>query len=353
MVKSIYLCSPGGSAGKTAVGIGIFLKLRESGLNPGYFKPIGDPYSERVHTKVDKDVNVVMTVVGRRFSPEDICPVFLSEEYFLDEMTLAQVPETTELIMDKFNAIAAQSDIILVEGNHNAREFDCLGLNDVTFAKAFDSDVVIVVSMNGDRDFNETLWLYKHFIAQEVRVAGIIMNNVSEQVRTRVETYYRPILDSVGCPLIGVMPKTRELVSPTVAEVVDSIGAKFLTEDYVLVKNNIIESFLIGAAGVNNALTYLRRGVNQCVITGGDRSDLALAAFEANTKLLVLTGGIEPSPRVLSEAQQRGVPVVLSQNDTFTVAQALGTIKIHIQSNEIQLCRDLVEDHVNWDLVPR
>ena len=46
MAKSIFIVSTASGSGKTAVCIGFFQAIKESGKNPGYFKPIGDPFSD-------------------------------------------------------------------------------------------------------------------------------------------------------------------------------------------------------------------------------------------------------------------------------------------------------------------
>ena len=78
MSKSIYIMSTAPGSGKTAVSIGLFLAFKEDGMNPGYFKPIGDPFSDVKVTKADKDVNVIHRMLDRKYSREEICPIFIS-----------------------------------------------------------------------------------------------------------------------------------------------------------------------------------------------------------------------------------------------------------------------------------
>jgi hypothetical protein len=79
---------------------------------------------------------------------------------------------------------------------------------------------------------------------------------------------------------------------------------------------------LVGAMGVESALSYFRRKPNKAVITGGDRADIQLAALETSTRCLILTGHLYPSPTVLNRAEELCVPVLLTKLDT------LGTIEI-------------------------
>ena len=96
--------------------------------------------------------------------------------------------------------------------------------------------------------------------------------------------------------------------------------------------------------GAEAALKILRANVDKCVITGGDRTDIALAALDTSTKLIIFTGNMEPVPRVVSVAQEKGVPLLTTSADTFTVSEQIRRIKTHIQPSEIQICRDQVEN---------
>ena len=91
------LCSTKAGSGKSVVAIGMFLKFKELGKNPGYFKPIGDAMSMEPKSKTDKDVSVISAVVSRKFSKEEICPQFFNPGYYLDEV----LPEEVDQIKDK------------------------------------------------------------------------------------------------------------------------------------------------------------------------------------------------------------------------------------------------------------
>ena len=79
--KPILLVSTKAGSGKSVIAIGMFLKFKEEGLNPGYFKSIGDAMDLRPKTKTDKDVNVITAVVARQFSKEEMCPQFLNPSF--------------------------------------------------------------------------------------------------------------------------------------------------------------------------------------------------------------------------------------------------------------------------------
>jgi len=93
----------------------------------------------------------------------------------------------------------------------------------------------------------------------------------------------------------------------------------------------------------------LRKGVNNCVICGGDRTDIILAALEANTAMIIVSGNIEPDPQAIEMANERKIPIIVSANSTFnTVYNVIMNVKKSIQPSELKMCEDLVRNNIKW-----
>jgi BioD-like phosphotransacetylase family protein len=114
----------------------------------------------------------------------------------------------------------------------------------------------------------------------------------------------------------------------------------------------MVESLAIGAMNVNAALEYFRKGENMAVITGGDRTDLQLAALETSTTCLILTGSISPDPLILGRAEDLEVPILSVNLDTLStveiVDQAFGKIRLQEQV-KVACIRELMEEHFQID----
>jgi BioD-like phosphotransacetylase family protein len=48
----------------------------------------------------------------------------------------------------------------------------------------------------------------------------------------------------------------------------------------------------------------------------GERPDMQLAALETSTKCLIVTNNIKPLPAVVSQAEEKHVPIILVKQDT-------------------------------------
>ena len=95
------------------------------------------------------------------------------------------------------------------------------------------------------------------------------------------------------------------------------------------------------------------RSRDTAVITGGDRSDIATAAIEANSvRCLVLTGGHQPSGSVLGKAEESDTPVLSVPGDTLTTidrAEAIISGGRTQDEETVAVVRDLLETHADVD----
>jgi len=335
-------------SGKTAVSIGLFLTFKEDGMNPGYFKPVGDPFSDVKVTKADKDVNVIHRMLERKYSREEICPIFISPTAFLDEIPSDKVNGVKELIKDAFDEMAEKTDIVLIEGNHDYTQFHSLELNDPQMAKLLDSQVILVSMCKDDSDLDKIIMALEEIKRYELKLRGIILTNMSELQLTKSKDKYEGIFQERKVPLLGVIPESKLLSSPTVAEVLEASGGKLLTEDLKEVKDNRVERFVIGAMQISSAISYLRKAQNLGVITGGDRSDIILTAIEIGVSLIVLTGNLQPEVVALAKAQEKGIPIILVSTDTYTTAMNIQNVRIQIQQGETDLCKDQAQKYIEW-----
>ena len=138
------------------------------------------------------------------------------------------------------------------------------------------------------------------------------------------------------------MPQRRAIAAPTVNEFLNVLGGELLTQQTNL--NRLVENITVGTMTPESALSYLRRSSNKAVITGGDRIDMALTALETSTSVLILTGGLYPDLKVISRAEEKGVPVILVHYDTFSTVENLHSIYRTINPKNEEAIRILKED---------
>ena len=148
--------------------------------------------------------------------------------------------------------------------------------------------------------------------------------------------------------VFGVMPKSPLLRSVTVGELVRRLEAEVICcpeKD-----NLLVETLSIGAMGVNSAMEFFRRRRNMAVVTGAERTDIQLAALEASTQCLILTGLSDPLPQLIHRAEELEVPILKVELDTLAsveiIEQAFGHVRIH-ESIKASYAVQLVQQNVN------
>jgi len=114
----------------------------------------------------------------------------------------------------------------------------------------------------------------------------------------------------------------------------------------------MVESLKIGAMNVNSALEYFRRAHNMAVVTGGDRTDIQVAALETSTQCLILTGHLPPTDTILSRAEDLEVPILSVDLDTLTTVEiidkAFGQARLHEPIKVQEICQ-MMANHFDGD----
>ena len=72
--------------------------------------------------------------------------------------------------------------------------------------------------------------------------------------------------------------------------------------------------------------------------------------METNCACLILTGFIQPDLTVITRANEKGIPIILSPSDTYTTIRNMENVKPGIQEDEVKIAMDLVEDTIKIKL---
>ena len=108
----------------------------------------------------------------------------------------------------------------------------------------------------------------------------------------------------------------RAATGASVARIAERLQAEVLCCSESL--DGVVENLMIAAMTVDSGLDYFSRKDNKAVIVRGERPDCQLAALATSTRCLVLTGGVKPHVQVQSLAEEKGVPLLLTSQDTLT-----------------------------------
>jgi len=348
MVYSVYVTGTQFS-GKTALCLGLFGKFQEMGFKVGYFKPVGQGLNMVDGKLSDPDVILMKEVMGLPEPLDDLSPVVLGKRY-LDQIA-GDCEGFAARIMDAYERVSEDKDILLIESATRPEFLTCCDLDVARLSKEFDARVLF--SVRGDDDtVAEKAILYKYFVEQKGgKMLGVVLNFVPFQQIERMRGVISPIIERCSLDVLGVVPDRRELTLPTVHDVMDVLGAEILAGKDKF--DTLVDGYLVGAMSPESAMTWLRRSVGRALITGGDRTDLVLMALETKPSAIILTGNIYPPVWVLTTAEEKGVPVLLVPDDTYTTVMNLELLNGRIvpsptSTKKIQLTRQIIGEYVDW-----
>ena len=107
---------------------------------------------------------------------------------------------------------------------------------------------------------------------------------------------------------------------------------------------------MVGGMTAESAMKEMRRLNRKAMITGGDRSDMLLAALSTDTSCLILTGGLYPDNHVLAKAEELQVPVLLVGHGTQVAADMFENLIARIDPSDtakVDMVAEMVRRHVD------
>jgi len=112
------------------------------------------------------------------------------------------------------------------------------------------------------------------------------------------------------------VPEDRLLAAPSVGDLIDVIRASVLARS-VEGDAALCEHIVVGPIAEDSDEPHFRRFARKAVVTRSEKVDVALAALRTDTRCLILTGGVDPSPYLIDRvAGDRNTTLLLAPGDT-------------------------------------
>ena len=328
VAKVLLIGSTEPYSGKSAAILGLASHLRQQGINLTYGKPMGTcSQTEASQDGTDPDLEFMAQAL--KLDPQEMPPMVLQLN---GDQLLASMahPETTPDYLAALREYREHSpvDLILLEGPGTLQEGEMFQLSLLNMAQQLDTQVLLISRYHSPLVVDGLL--AAHHQLQD-HLAGVVINDVPEDQVQTVEQLVVPFLESHRIPVLGLLPSHRVLRSISVSELALQLRAEVLCcHDRLDV---MVEDFAVGAMNVNSALKYFRKSEHKAVITGGDRTDIQLAALETSTLCLILTGKMPLDRRIRSRAEELEVPILSVDLDTFTtigrIERLFGQVRLH------------------------
>ena len=347
---SLYVGSTSGYSGKNLTVLGLGRRFIKDNIKFGYFKPVGISPVKAKGILTDKDAWVIYRAFELQGSIEDLCPGLITHDIMV-EAYQHDIEGLEDRILSVFNRISSGKDLVLMSGSGTLTSGKFLELSGYQVVKKLDSKVLLVDQYEKEF-FVDALLDAKERLGDGL--IGLIINNVAAELQEMVKDHIVPFLQRKGIEVLGVLPYDTVLGSVMIEDIAESLGADILCGRDKL--HELVEHFLIGGMQVDKVIEYIRKTRNNAVIVGGDRSDVQLAAIEAHSKCIILTGNLYPNEIIVSKAEMKGVPMLVARDDTYTVAKTLEALsrKLRLREKEkVETGIRLIDEGVDFDRLYR
>jgi len=181
MSKNIFITATGTDIGKTYVSALIVKKMRESGLNCGYFKPVLSGVVEEGGRLKESDCNFVVNTAKIPVEPEN-CVTYWWKEAVSPHLAALRSGQEIDIkkIRRDFDRKQKEYDYLLVEG---AGGITCplrLENGEKYLLKDLIKELgtsIIIVADGGLGTINSVLLTVEYAHASNISIEGIILNN--------------------------------------------------------------------------------------------------------------------------------------------------------------------------------
>lgn len=349
MANRLYIAGAAPRSGKAAVSLGLMELFAAYGERVGFFRPI-----------VSAPNDSVVALMTERYRlpgpPERYYGCLAGEAH---QLAASGHDELTKLILEKFQALEAQHDLIICEGSDFGGSPPGLEFEyNLELANHLGCQVVPV--LNGkDRQAREiaddVAAIAASLAERHCQVFTIVVNRTPATARGELEGILagRPMTE----PPVVLLAEQPVLDMPTVGEVAAALGATHIGGDRDGLSREV-RHFKVAAMELPHFLDHVEDG--SLIITPGDRSDIIVGALLADASAhyphiagLLLTGGLPPAPQILKLigglAGSR-VPLLSVASDTYVTATAVHGVEPHLapgNPRKVAAALGLLEGQVN------
>jgi BioD-like phosphotransacetylase family protein len=308
-------------------------------------KPVSVGVAHAQDVVLDDDAAFIRQHFGLSDPLDRIAPVLVTPSV-IESILRGQEHDFARRLREAYVAISRDKDFVLLEGANTWAEGSLIDLSADQITDLFQVPVLLISRYRGSFVLDAILAVQRYI---GDRLVGVLLNQIAEPQFDFVGSRVVPFLEQRGIPVLGAIVQDPQLAGVTVGELLGYLGGQLIGNQAWLDK--LIEHLMIGAMSATAALAHFRRRDNKAVFTGGDRTDMQLAALETSTSVLVLTGNLRPALTVIDRAEEREVPIILLADDTLTAVERADRIFGHIrfkQAAKIERFTMLLDQHFDF-----
>ncbi|WP_022909069.1 phosphate acetyltransferase [Aestuariimicrobium kwangyangense] len=349
MTKSIFIASPEGRVGKSAIALGLIESFTREVKRVGVFRPV---VRSGAHQDEVTDTLVNLPTIEQSYD----------EAFGVSYDEVGRDPEEAmATIVNKFGAIRDHYDAIVIVGSDYSDVQAPTEMKFNALVAAHLNSPVVIVAGGPRHDVDEIKASMRlamtEFTAVHNDVIGLIANRVNPDIADQLRAELAEFSTSDEPLVTAVIPDHPVLGAPTVKQQFEATQATlWMGNERMLDRESL--GVLVGSMTLPNLLDRLENEFT--LVAPSDRLDLLPGLLMAhnsgtfpNLAAIFLVGGYEvpPTIRRLLEGTKVEIPIALVESGTFRTAERLfglgGTMTN--SPRKIEVARRLFNEHVDHE----
>ena len=324
MSRSVYIASPEGFTGKSAVALGLLDALTREVGSVGVYRPLTTTSSD------SDDLDLIVDLLVNQPGISQIYDEAIGVTY---DAARENADEALHVIVERFGQLNDRFDVILVIGSDYTDVATGTELSfNAKIAANLGSPVVLVV--HGRERTPEQIRAAAESAIAELRAnhahtVAVIANRVDHDAAEVIRATLKELPDVVT----AAIPESPLLSAPTFRALAEAAEAQLVLGSETWMDREVL-GVIVAAMSLPHVLDRLV--ADAAVIAPSDRTDLIpglMLAHQSGTfpplAGILLTGGYQfpDSIRRLSEGVQQSLPIALTDLGTFTTAERLMRVR--------------------------
>lgn len=304
-------------------------------------KPIGHRYVETEIGNISSDALLVKDITDAVGDLRDMSPVIIEPGLTQDFIAGRVSGPFMSKIVDSYDRIDKQSDLVIIEGSGHAGVGSVLEASNADVAKTIGANVIIVVDGGVGRTIDRVTLNKTLFEAQGCRVIGVIANKILTEKYDKVAQVLKQGFHRKGTKLLGAIPYQTFLSSPTLKYLINELHAEVIFEGKSI--NKPIANVIVADSDVTKFIQILDNTLeNTLAIVDSTRVDLLLAAVAVSlahnkNHLSFLITGSQSLPQEVKEILSAAPISVLGvEQPTYDLTKKLHDLTVKLVETDKQ-----------------